>query len=387
MTEKNKKPCILIIFGTRPEAIKMLPLVRMLASDGRFIVKVAVTAQHREMLDQVLSIWNVKPDYDLNIMKQGQSLYDITINALGGLEKVLNHCKPDLVLVHGDTTTTFVGSLAAFYKQIPVGHVEAGLRSHNKYNPYPEEMNRKLTGCIANLNFAPTVTAKVSLMQEGVNEKNIFITGNTVIDALQWAVKQPAPVTEDYKKVEEVLKKLQTEDNTLARIITLTCHRRESIGKPMEDVFKAARKLLEDFDDVVLVVPMHKNPLVRKPCKEILGDHKRAVLIEPMEYLEFSHLLNKSYLILTDSGGLQEEAPSLGKPVLVMRQTTERPEAIEAGTAVLCGTDTDSIYSKAAKLLIDKSAYMTMAKAINPYGDGQACRRIVNEIANYFRLK
>lgn len=376
---------VLAIFGTRPEAIKMLPLVKALQEDSRFDCQVAVTAQHREMLDQVMSIFHVKADYDLNIMAPGQTLYDITARAIKGLESVLAKSRPGLVLVHGDTSTTFIGALAAFYRQIPVAHVEAGLRSGNKYSPFPEEMNRRLTGAIAELHLAPTKKAEENLIGEGIAKEQICITGNTVIDALKWAVGQPCPPTEDTRKIEALMERMQV-DGHLCRLLTVTSHRRENLGRPMEEIFHALRRLAEDFEDVAVVFPMHKNPAVRRPAQAILGEHPRILLAEPMEYLQFAHLLDRSYLILTDSGGLQEEAPALGKPVLVLRDNTERPEAIAAGTALLAGTEQDSIYSKAARLLLDKSAYMAMAKAVNPYGDGQACRRSIQAIAAWAGL-
>lgn len=383
---KQKAPFrVLAIFGTRPEAIKMLPLVKALKEDPRFDCQVAVTAQHREMLDQVMTIFGVEADYDLNIMTPGQTLYDITAKAIKGLEAVLAKSQPKLALVHGDTSTTFIGALAAFYGQIPVAHVEAGLRSGNKYSPFPEEMNRRLTGAIADLHLAPTMTAKLNLMKEGVEEERIFITGNTVIDAMQWAVRQPCPPTEDTLKIDALMKRM-LEAGHLTRLLTVTSHRRENLGKPMEGIFRALRRLVDDFDDVAVVFPMHKNPAVRRPALELLGGHDRVLLVEPMEYLQFAHLMDKSFMILTDSGGLQEEAPALGKPVLVLRDNTERPEAIAAGTALLAGTDQHSVYTKAARLLLDKSAYVAMAKAVNPYGDGQACRRSVEAIAGWARL-
>lgn len=363
----------------------MLPLVKALKEDPRFDCQVAVTAQHREMLDQVMTIFGVEADYDLNIMTPGQTLYDITAKAIKGLEAVLAKSQPKLALVHGDTSTTFIGALAAFYGQIPVAHVEAGLRSGNKYSPFPEEMNRRLTGAIADLHLAPTMTAKLNLMKEGVEEERIFITGNTVIDAMQWAVRQPCPPTGDTLKIDALMKRM-LEAGHLTRLLTVTSHRRENLGKPMEGIFRALRRLVDDFDDVAVVFPMHKNPAVRRPALELLGGHDRVLLVEPMEYLQFAHLMDKSFMILTDSGGLQEEAPALGKPVLVLRDNTERPEAIAAGTALLAGTDQHSVYTKAARLLLDKSAYVAMAKAVNPYGDGQACRRSVEAIAGWARL-
>jgi UDP-N-acetylglucosamine 2-epimerase (non-hydrolysing) len=373
---------ILTIFGTRPEAIKMLPLVQALQADPRFQCEVALTAQHREMLDQVMHLFEVKADYDLNIMQSGQTLFDITTRALTGLQQVMNQSKPDLVLVHGDTSTTFVGALAAFYFQVPVGHVEAGLRSGNKLSPYPEEMNRKLTGAIADIHFAPTSLSKENLLREGVAAKDIIVTGNTVIDALKWAVQKPVPQDSQLAQLEALRTRL-AQSGTACRVLTVTSHRRENLGGPMVNVFKALRRLADDFEDVVVVFPMHKNPAVRQPALEILGGHPRVLLVEPMEYLPFCHLMNQSYMILTDSGGLQEEAPALGKPVLVLRENTERPEAVTAGTVKLVGTDQEAVYQAAAELLLDEEAYQLMAKAVNPYGDGFACQRIIDALAKF----
>jgi UDP-N-acetylglucosamine 2-epimerase (non-hydrolysing) len=371
---------ILTIFGTRPEAIKMLPLVQALQADQRFKCEVAVTAQHRDMLDQVMDLFEVKADYDLNIMQAGQTLFDITARALTGLQQVLAEAKPNLILVHGDTSTTFVGALAAYYCQIPVAHVEAGLRSGNKLSPFPEEMNRKLTGAIADLHLAPTSLAAGNLLREGIDRENIFITGNTVIDALKWAVQKPSPEEAGLLQLRQLQKEL-LESGQACRVLTVTSHRRENLGQPMQEIFKALRRLAEDFTDAVVVFPMHKNPAVRKPAQEILGGHPRILLIEPMEYLPFCHLMAQSYLVLTDSGGLQEEAPALGKPVLVLRENTERPEAVTAGTVQLVGTNQEAIYRAAAELLLDEEAYQLMAQAVNPYGDGLACRRIIEAIA------
>lgn len=373
---------ILTIFGTRPEAIKMLPLVQALQADPRFQCEVALTAQHREMLDQVMHLFEVKADYDLNIMQSGQTLFDITTRALTGLQQVMNQSKPDLVLVHGDTSTTFVGALAAFYFQVPVGHVEAGLRSGNKLSPYPEEMNRKLTGAIADIHFAPTSLSKENLLREGVAAKDIIVTGNTVIDALKWAVQKPVPQDSQLAQLEALRTRL-AQSGTACRVLTVTSHRRENLGGPMVNVFKALRRLADAFEDVVVVFPMHKNPAVRQPALEILGGHPRVLLVEPMEYLPFCHLMNQSYMILTDSGGLQEEAPALGKPVLVLRENTERPEAVTAGTVKLVGTDQEAVYQAAAELLLDEEAYQLMAKAVNPYGDGFACQRIIDALAKF----
>ena len=374
---------ILTIFGTRPEAIKMLPLVQALQADKRFQCQVALTAQHREMLDQVMGLFGVQGDYDLNIMQAGQTLFDITTRALSGLQQVLQTAKPDLVLVHGDTSTTFVGALAAYYCQIPVGHVEAGLRSGNKYSPYPEEMNRKLTGALADLHLAPTVLARGNLLREGVSPEQIYVTGNTVIDALKWAVQRPCPEEAGLTRLSR-LRTAMAESGKACRVLTVTSHRRENLGRPMEQIFRALRRLADDFEDVAVVFPMHKNPAVRRPAEAILGGHPRILLTEPMEYLPFAHLMNQSYLVLTDSGGLQEEAPALGKPVLVLRENTERPEAVTAGTVKLAGTDEATIYQEAAALLRDPKAYEAMAHAVNPYGDGHACQRIIEAIA-YWR--
>ncbi|MFZ5943927.1 MAG: non-hydrolyzing UDP-N-acetylglucosamine 2-epimerase [Bacillota bacterium] len=366
---------ILSIFGTRPEAIKMAPLVKELEKEEYFQSRVVVTAQHREMLDQVLNLFNIQPDYDLNIMQAGQTLFDITCRALKGLEGVLEQEKPDMVLVHGDTTTTFTGSLAAYYKQIPVGHVEAGLRSGNMYSPYPEELNRKLTGGIAALHFAPTTSAKANLLHEGVNEKDVFVTGNTVIDALLKTVKK------EFTFQDDILKKLDFHNK---RIVLVTTHRRENLGKPMENIFKALVRLHDTFQDIEVVFPVHKNPAVRELAYKYLIDSTRIHLIEPLDYEPFANLMARSYLILTDSGGLQEEAPALGKPVLVLRENTERPEAVEAGTVALTGIDEDKIFLIGNSLLADKALYDKMGKAVNPYGDGTASPRICKALKHYF---
>jgi len=363
---------VMTIFGTRPEAIKMAPVVLELQKYPEHIeLIVAVTAQHREMLDQVLHLFNIVPNYDLDIMSQGQTLFDVTCRAMQGLNEVLTQEKPDIVLVHGDTTTTFAGALAAFYHQITVGHVEAGLRTHNKNSPYPEEMNRKLTGSLADLHFAPTITAQGNLLAESVPQEEIFITGNTVIDALLRTVKS------EYQFADEMLAHI---DYAGKRVILVTTHRRENIGEPMRHVYQALRDIVTEFEDVVIVFPVHKNPLVRQVVESELGGIDRVRLIEPLEYEPFANLLARSYLVLTDSGGVQEEAPALGKPVLVLRDTTERPEAIEAGTVKLIGTDKGRVYNEARLLLADSSEYDRMANACNPYGDGQAARRIVETI-------
>lgn len=372
MTETRK---VLTVFGTRPEAIKMAPLVQALHEDPRISCRVAVTAQHREMLDQVLRLFQIKPDYDLDIMQAGQTLSGITCRALCGLEEVLQTEKPDLVLVHGDTTTTFAGALAAFYQQTAVGHVEAGLRSHQRYSPYPEEMNRSLTGTLSDLHFAPTATARQNLLSEGVSNKRIYVTGNTVIDALK------KTVCPDYRFTDPLL---QTVDFTKNRVLVVTTHRRENLGEPMRQMYHALKDITEEFDDTVIVFPVHKNPAVRSVVEEVLGACERVVLVEPLDYEPFANLLNKACLVLTDSGGLQEEAPALGKPVLVLRENTERPEAVSAGTVELVGTKREKIREAARRLLADKAAYNRMAKAVNPYGDGQAAPRIVRALYHYW---
>ena len=367
-----KKLKLMTVFGTRPEAIKMCPLVLEMGKYPDYIEPiVAVTAQHREMLDQVLELFNVKPDYDLNIMASGQTLYDITTKALNGLKEVIEEAKPDMVLVHGDTTTTFAGALAAFYAQVPVGHVEAGLRTGNKYSPYPEEMNRKLTGSIADMHFAPTSTSKANLLKENVNPETILVTGNTVIDALETTVKA------DYEFADAEFNKIFARGN---RLILMTTHRRENIGEPMRNVYKALRKVLETHADVEAVFPVHKNPKVREIVQEELGGLDRVHLIEPMDYEPFANLMGKVDIVLTDSGGIQEEAPALGKPVLVLRDTTERPEAVDAGTVKLIGTEYEDVLRETNLLLDDAEHYKKMAEATNPYGDGKACERIIRAI-------
>ncbi|MBM7095583.1 UDP-N-acetylglucosamine 2-epimerase (non-hydrolyzing) [Bacillus sp. H-16] len=362
------------IFGTRPEAIKMCPLVLELEKHEEIESVVAVTGQHREMLDQVLDIFGVNPDEDLNIMQARQTLTDVTTRALEGLDEVMKRVKPDIVLVHGDTTTTFVASLAAFYNQIDVGHVEAGLRTWNKYSPFPEEMNRQLTGVISDLHFAPTEKAAENLLGEGKKDNGIFITGNTAIDALK------TTVDENYDH--EVLGKLGDD-----RLILLTAHRRENLGEPMRNMFRAIKRLVEEHADVQVVYPVHLNPLVREAADEVLGNDPRVHLIEPLGVRDFHNFASRAHLILTDSGGVQEEAPSLGVPVLVLRDTTERPEGIEAGTLKLAGTDEENIYSLAKTLLDDKDVYKEMSRASNPYGDGQASKRIVEAIRYYYGLR
>ena len=369
---------VLTIFGTRPEAIKMAPLVKELANHPDKIKSlVAVTAQHREMLDQVLELFEIIPDYDLDIMQEGQTLYDVTTRALTGLKEVLIDCNPDLVLVHGDTTTTFVAALAAYYRQIPVGHVEAGLRTHNKYSPFPEEMNRHLTGALAEYHFAPTQESMQNLIKENINLDNIFVTGNTVIDALK------ATVQEKYVFSDPLLNKI---DFDKQRVLLVTTHRRENLGDPMRAIYQALKEIVETHPDVEVVFPVHKNPAVRRVVNEILGKIPRVHLIEPLQYEPFINLMQRCYLVLTDSGGMQEEAPSLGKPVLVLRDTTERPEAVEAGTVKLVGTDRGIVLSVTKELLDNPEAYQKMAEAVNPYGDGQASKRIVDFICYKFQL-
>jgi UDP-N-acetylglucosamine 2-epimerase (non-hydrolysing) len=368
---------IMTVFGTRPEAIKMAPLVKELTRSNILDSQVCVTAQHRQMLDQVLDIFKIKPDYDLNIMQDRQTLADITTRAVEGLYDVFREAKPDMVLVHGDTTTTFAASLAAFYARIKVGHVEAGLRTYDKYSPYPEEMNRKLTGAIADLHFAPTIANKENLLKENVDEKSIYVTGNTVIDALSSTVSEYYEFTDPF---------LKTFDFDKKRVILVTAHRRENIGQPLNDICTALRRLCDDISDVSIIYPVHLNPVVRETADRILGGHERIHLINPLNVQDMHNLMNRSILIMTDSGGLQEEAPSLGKPVLVLRNETERPEAVRAGTVKLLGTDTKIIYNEARRLLDDSDEYQRMAKAVNPYGDGQASKRIVEALIYYFKL-
>lgn len=367
-----KKIKLMTVFGTRPEAIKMCPLVLEMQKYPDFIEPiVAVTAQHREMLDQVLQLFAIKPDYDLNIMTAGQTLYDVTGRALAGLKDVLAEAQPDMVLVHGDTTTTFVGALASFYAQIPVGHVEAGLRTGNKFSPYPEEMNRKLTGAIADIHFAPTSTSKNNLLKENIDPAAIVVTGNTVIDALQTTVKA------DYRFTDSGLQKALAGGK---RLILVTTHRRENLGEPMRHVYQALRKVLENHPDVEAIFPVHKNPKVREVVDEELGKLAQVHLIEPLDYEPFANLMAKVDIVLTDSGGIQEEAPALGKPVLVLRDTTERPEAVDAGTVKLVGTAYDDVLRETSLLLDDSKYYQSMAEAANPYGDGRACERIIRKI-------
>ncbi len=366
-----KKLKVMTVFGTRPEAIKMAPLVKELECRNEVESIVCVTAQHRQMLDQVLDTFNIEPDYDLNIMKQGQTLVDITTRALQSLDKVIKEVKPDIVLVHGDTTTTLSGSFAAFYNQVSVAHVEAGLRTYDKYSPYPEEVNRQVTGVIADMHFAPTENSKKNLLKEGKKEEDIYVTGNTAIDALKTTIK------ENFKH--EVIEKLGND-----KMILLTAHRRENLGKNMKGMFKAIKRIVDEFEDIQVVYPIHLNPLVRDTANEIFGDSGKVHLIEPLEVLDFHNFLNQAYIIMTDSGGIQEEAPSLGKPVLVLRDTTERPEGIDAGTLKLAGVKEETIYNMTKELLTNQSVYDSMAKACNPYGDGNASKYIVDAIINKF---
>lgn len=366
---------VMTIFGTRPEAIKMAPLVLELRKRAdTFESIVTVTAQHREMLDQVLDVFSITPDFDLNIMKQKQSLTQITTRALEGLDNVMKETKPDIVLVHGDTSTTFVASLAAFYNQIAIGHVEAGLRTWDKYSPYPEEMNRQLTGVMADIHFSPTEKAEQNLLNEGKEKGSIYVTGNTAIDALRTTV-QP-----DY--ISEITEKLAGK-----RLILITAHRRENIGVNMEQMFRAIKRLVESHDDIQVVYPVHLNPAVKETADRILGKHPRIDLIEPIGVIDFHNLIAKAYLILTDSGGIQEEAPSLGVPVLVLRDTTERPEGITAGTIKLVGTNEDVIFKEANELLTNEAAHEAMAVAENPYGDGYASSKIADVLCDYFKTK
>lgn len=372
MVPMDKKMKVMTVFGTRPEAIKMAPLVKeMKKHENDIETIVTVTAQHREMLDQVLHVFEITPDYDLNVMKSRQSLKDVTIRVLDGLDRVFKEVKPDIVLVHGDTSTTFVASLAAYYNQISVGHVEAGLRTWNKYSPFPEEMNRQLTGVIADLHFAPTKKAAQNLLNENKHPDSIFITGNTAIDDLQTTVK------EHYHH--PVLEKIGKD-----KMILVTAHRRENLGDPMRQMFKAIRRLIDEFPDIQVVYPVHLNPVVRETADEILGNNPRIHLIDPLEVIDFHNFLAKAHIIMTDSGGIQEEAPSLGVPVLVLRDTTERPEGIEAGTLKLAGTDEETIYNLAKQLLTDEAEYEKMARASTPYGDGKASYRIVQSILYHF---
>ena len=379
---------VMLVFGTRPEAIKMAPLVKEFQKQKeRIETVVCVTGQHREMLDQVLEIFDIKPDYDLNIMKQGQDLYDVTARVLTGMREVLKEVKPDVVLVHGDTTTSTAAALATFYQQIPVGHVEAGLRTHNIYSPWPEEMNRLLTGRLATYHFSPTPLSRNNLIKESIDDRNIIVTGNTVIDALYWVVDKIKNNKELNNELENVLSKAGYDVNRLnngKKLVLITGHRRENFGDGFINMCTAIKDLMVKYPDVDFVYPMHLNPNVRKPIHEVFGVNlsglKNMFFIEPLEYLSFVYLMEKSSIVLTDSGGIQEEAPGLGKPVLVMRNTTERPEALNAGTVKLVGTDYNKIVNEVSSLIDDKAAYEKMSKAVNPYGDGLACGRIVNAL-------
>ncbi|MGI5880052.1 MAG: non-hydrolyzing UDP-N-acetylglucosamine 2-epimerase [Syntrophomonadaceae bacterium] len=367
---------VLVVFGTRPEAIKMAPVIKELKKVEDIASIVAVTAQHREMLDQVLKLFDIVPDYDLNLMREGQDLFSITTGVLEGMKAILDKEQPDLVLVHGDTTTTFAAALAAFYRRIPVGHVEAGLRTRNKYSPYPEEMNRSLAGRICELHFAPTDTARENLLAESTASFKIWVTGNTVIDALLDTIKP------GYKFGEEL-----SEIDFSRRIILVTTHRRENWGNSMRNIYEALLDIVNEFPDVEVVFPVHRNPVVREVAEEMLQGRERFHLIDPLDYEPFAHLMNCCYMVMTDSGGLQEEAPSLGKPVLVLRDTTERPEAVEAGTVKLVGTNRDKIYQEAKRLLSDSREYEQMARAINPYGDGKAARRIAKIVSEFLYVR
>lgn len=363
---------VLSIFGTRPEAIKMAPLVKELESRKEIESIVCVTAQHREMLDQVLEVFNIKPDYDLNIMKKGQTLSEITSRVLLGLEEVIQKEKPNIILVHGDTTTTFAGALAAFYNQVDIGHVEAGLRTYDKHSPFPEEMNRQMVDRMTDMFFAPTTLSKNNLLKENISEDKIYITGNTAIDAMKYTVK------DNYTN--EIFDWLGD-----SKFILLTAHRRENLGDPMRNIFRAVKRIVEENPNVKVIYPIHMNPIVREIAGEILKGIDRVKIIEPLEVIDFHNFINKSYLILTDSGGIQEEAPSLGKPVLVLRDTTERPEGIDAGTLKLVGTDEENIYKETTKLLSDKKEYDKMSKASNPYGDGSASIYITDAIIERYK--
>ncbi len=376
MTEEGNKIKILSIFGTRPEAIKMAPVIRELESRPDVESRVVVTAQHREMLDQVVDTFNIKPDYDLEVMRPGQDLFDVTASVLKGLKGILEVERPDLVLVQGDTTTTFTGALAAFYCQIPVGHIEAGLRTYQKYAPFPEEMNRVLTTRLADIHFAPTDRSRDALLKEGINPGNIFVTGNPVIDALYQALEQPFYLDPEISRA--------FRDNK--RVILLTTHRRENLGAPLQDIYMALREVLFKHPDVAIIFPVHKNPAVRSEVKSVLHGVERVYLTEPLDYLPFINVMKRTYMVLTDSGGIQEEAPALGKPVLVLREVTERPEAAAFGTARLIGTDCRKVEDEVNRLLNDEGAYQEMANAVNPYGDGMAASRIIQAIYGYFGL-
>ena len=378
---------VMLVFGTRPEAIKMAPLVKEFQKDKNINTLVCVTGQHRQMLDQVLDLFQIKPDYDLNIMKSGQDLYDVTSQVIIGMRDILKNAKPDIVLVHGDTTTSTAAALAAFYQQIPVGHVEAGLRTHNIYSPWPEEMNRQITGRIAAYHFSPTKLSKSNLIKENINDNNIIITGNTVIDALFYVVEKIKNNDKLNQDLYHILIQCGYDIKRLddgRRLILITGHRRENFGDGFINMCTAIKKLVQKYPDVDFVYPMHLNPNVRKPIHEVFGEnlseHSNMFFIEPLEYFSFIYLMEKATIVLTDSGGIQEEAPSLGKPVLVMRDTTERPEAVEAGTVKLVGTDYDKIVSNVSELLDNQASYLQMSQSANPYGDGHACERIVSFI-------
>lgn len=369
---------VMTVFGTRPEAVKMCPLVNELKKYDEIESEVCVTAQHRQMLDQVLRLFDITPEYDLDIMKQRQTLTGITVRALEGLETVLDESKPDLVLVHGDTSTTFVASLAAYYHQIKVGHVEAGLRTYNKYFPFPEEMNRKLTGQIADLHFSPTKSNYNNLIREGISADDIFITGNTVIDALSTTVK------ENYTFISPELNQVDFKNK---RVIVMTAHRRENLGEPLQNICRAVKRIAEEFSDVQIVYPVHLNPAVRETAEAVLGHLPNVLLCQPLDVEDLHNAMSRCFFVLTDSGGLQEEAPSLGCPVLVLRNETERPEAVEAGTVKIAGTNEETIYSMTRELLTDTNAYNAMAKAVNPYGDGKASMRTVEAILYKFGFR
>lgn len=367
---------VMTVFGTRPEAIKMAPLVLELQKRDEIESIVCLTAQHRQMLDMVMDMFGITADYDLNIMRERQTLAGITTRALSGLDDVMREAKPDVVLVHGDTTTTLAGSMAAFYNQIKVGHVEAGLRTYDKYSPFPEEMNRRITGVIADFHFSPTISNKRNLLRETVDESKIYITGNTVIDAIHYTVK------EDYKFKDEKLAKVDYKNR---RVILVTAHRRENLGEPLENICNAIKRLADEFKDTEIIYPVHLNPAVREVAFKILGDTENVHLIEPLDVDELHNLMSRCFMVMTDSGGLQEEAPALGKPVLVLRQETERPEAIAAGTAKLAGTDEERVYRLAKELLTSEAEYSKMAHAVNPYGDGRASERIVDALLYEFK--
>jgi len=375
MIKMQKK--IMAVFGTRPEAIKMAPLLKSLQKNKNYKLIITVTAQHREMLDQVMDLFKLEADYDLDIMQDRQTLSGLSARIINKLDGILTEENPDLLLVHGDTSSTFIGALTSFYHQIDIAHVEAGLRTHNKYSPFPEEMNRQLTGVLADLNFAPTKKAKENLLLENKNLEKIFVTGNTVIDALFSVVEQ------NYTFQNKLLKNLNFENK---KVILLTTHRRENLGEPMKNIFKAVQQLTEEISDLEVVFPVHLNPVIRELSKKMLADNQQVHLIEPLDYLPFANLMAKSDLILTDSGGIQEEAPSLGKPVLVLRDTTERPEAVEAGTVIKVGTDIKKIYQQSVKLLTDDEEYKKRSAAVNPYGDGRAVERIIKFLDFHFGI-